>query len=119
MGHGDSSFELVLERDGTLRLLSGVGDQEWALTPCIARSSPSCWASIPTRSRIEVGNTVNAPYDQGIKARAEPISKDRPWLRTANSLIAALCEAAAARCGTTAAEKITWERGGALFREQR
>jgi CO/xanthine dehydrogenase Mo-binding subunit len=25
MGHGDSSFELVLERDGTLRLLSGGG----------------------------------------------------------------------------------------------
>jgi CO/xanthine dehydrogenase Mo-binding subunit len=116
VGHGDSSFELVLERDGTLRLLSGVGDQGVGAYTMHRQVVSELLGIDPYSIRIEVGNTSNAPYDQGIKGARGTHIEGQAVLRTTNSLIAELCEAAAARCGTTA-EKITWERGGALFRE--
>jgi len=79
VGHGDSSFELVLERDGTLRLLERRRRPgRSVLTPCIAKSSPSCWGSIPTRSGSKWVILPMRPTTRGSKARAERISKGKP-----------------------------------------
>jgi CO/xanthine dehydrogenase Mo-binding subunit len=115
VGHGDSSFELVLERDGTLRLLSGVGDQGVGAYTMHRQVVAELLGVDPNSIRIEVGNTSNAPYDQGIKGARGTHIEGQAVLRTTNSLIAALRELAASRWETTA-ENITWQRGGALFK---
>jgi CO/xanthine dehydrogenase Mo-binding subunit len=116
VGHGDSSFELVLERNGALRLLSGVGDQGVGAYTMHRQVVSALLGVDPNSIRIEVGNTANAPYDQGIKGARGTHIEGQAVLRTTNSLIEALRKLAAARWGTTA-EKITWENGGALFKE--
>src|SRR5262245_34920829 len=115
VGHGDSSFELVLERDGTLRLLSGVGDQGVGAYTMHRQVVSAVLGVDPNAIKIEVGNTSNAPYDQGIKGARGTHIEGQAVLRTTNSLIDALRTLAAAQWGT-AAEKVTWARGGALFK---
>ena len=116
VGHGDSSFELVLERDGTLRLLSGVGDQGVGAYTMHRQVVSQLLGVDPNSIRIEVGNTSNAPYDQGIKGARGTHIEGQAVLRTTNSLIEALRGIAASQWGA-AAEKVTWARGGAWFRE--
>jgi carbon-monoxide dehydrogenase large subunit len=116
VGHGDSSFELVLERNGTLRLLSGVGDQGVGAYTMHRQVVSALLDVDPNSIRIEVGDTSNAPYDQGIKGARGTHIEGQAVLRTTNSLIDALRQLAAAQWGTTA-EKITWENGGALLKE--
>ena len=77
VGHGDLSFELVLERNGTLRLLSGVGDQGVGYT--MHRQVVSALLGVdPYSIRIVVGNTSTRPTTKGSKERAARISKDKP-----------------------------------------
>ena len=116
VGHGDSSFELILEGDGTLKLLSGIGDQGVGAYTMHRQVVSELMGVNPNTIRIEVGNTSNAPYDQGIKGARGTHIEGQAVLRTTNSLIDALRGVAAVHWGTSA-EKITWERGGALFRE--
>src|SRR5919109_1141144 len=116
VGHGDSSFELVLERDGRLRLLSGVGDQGVGAYTMHRQVVSELLGVDPNSIRIEVGSTSNAPYDQGIKGARGTHIEGQAVLRTTNSLIDALRALAASQWGTTAG-KITWQRGGALFKE--
>jgi CO/xanthine dehydrogenase Mo-binding subunit len=116
VGHGDSSFELVLERDGSLRLLSGVGDQGVGAYTMHRQVVSALLGVDPNSIRIEVGDTSNAPYDQGIKGARGTHIEGQAVLRTTNSLIAVLCETAASQWGT-AAKRITWQRGGARFKE--
>jgi CO/xanthine dehydrogenase Mo-binding subunit len=116
VGHGDSSFELVLENDGTLRLLSGVGDQG-AGAYTMHRQVVAELLSVDLNSiRVEVGNTSNAPYDEGIKGARGTHIEGQAVMRTTHSLIEALRSVAASQWGTTA-EKVSWARGSAWFRE--
>ena len=116
VGHGDSSFELVLERDGTLRLLSGVGDQGAGAYTMHRQGAAEVLGVDPNSIRVEVGNTANAPYDQGIKGARGTHIEGQAVLRTAQSLIDALRGVAASQWGA-GAEKIAWERGGAWLRD--
>jgi CO/xanthine dehydrogenase Mo-binding subunit len=116
VGHGDSSFELVLERDGTLRLLSGVGDQGVGAYTMHRQVVSELLGVDPNSIKIEVGNTSNAPYDQGIKGARGTHIEGQAVLRTTNSLIGALRGIAASQWDTTA-EKVSWARGSAWLRD--
>ena len=116
VGHGDSSFELVLERDGRLRLLSGVGDQGVGAYTMHRQVVSELLGVDPNSIGIEVGNTSNAPYDQGIKGARGTHIEGQAVLRTTNSLVDALRGVAASHWGTMA-EKIDWARGSAWLRE--
>jgi CO/xanthine dehydrogenase Mo-binding subunit len=114
VGHGDSSFELVLERDGRLRLLSGVGDQGVGAYTMHRQIVAQLLGVEPYSVKIEVGDTSNAPYDQGIKGARGTHIEGQAVLRTANSLIEALRSAAASHWGVSL-DDISWAQGGALI----
>jgi CO/xanthine dehydrogenase Mo-binding subunit len=116
VGHGDSSFELVLERDGSLRLLSGVGDQGVGAYTMHRQVVSELLGVEPDLIKIEVGDTSSAPYDQGIKGARGMHIEGQAALRAANALIEELRKLAAARLGAVI-ENISWESGGALCKD--
>lgn len=115
VGHGDSSFELILEGDGTLRLRSGVGDQGVGAYTMHRQVVSQILGVDPSLVKIQVGDTSNAPYDQGIKGARGTHIEGQAVLRTTNSLIDAL-RALAASHWNTEIENISWQRGGASFK---
>jgi CO/xanthine dehydrogenase Mo-binding subunit len=115
VGHGDSSFGLVLERDGTLRLLSGVGDQGVGAYTMHRQVAAQILAVSPSLIKIQVGDTSNAPYDQGIKGARGTHIEGQAVARTSRSLIDAL-RAAAASHWQTAVEDVSWHNGAASFK---
>jgi carbon-monoxide dehydrogenase large subunit len=115
VGHGDSSFELVLEGDGSLKLLSGVGDQGVGAYTMHRQVVSELLGAPPHLIKIVVGDTSNAPYDQGIKGARGMHIEGQAVLRASHALIDELCGLAAARWGTTR-DQIRWERGAALFK---
>jgi CO/xanthine dehydrogenase Mo-binding subunit len=112
VGHGDSSFGLVLERDGSLRLLSGVGDQGVGAYTMHRQVAAQILGVDPSLIKIQVGDTSNAPYDQGIKGARGTHIEGQAVARTTQSLIDAL-RAAAASHWQTAIEDVSWHNGAA------
>lgn len=114
VGHGDSSFELVLERDGTLRLLSGVGDQGVGAYTMHRQVVSHLLGVDPHLVKIEVKDTSSAPYDQGIKGARGTHIEGQAVARATSSLIEALRKTAAAHWDTSL-EGISWVNGAALL----
>jgi CO/xanthine dehydrogenase Mo-binding subunit len=115
VGHGESSFELLLERDGGLRLLSGVGDQGVGAYTMHRQVAAELLGVDPELIEIEVGDTSNAPYDQGIKgARGTHVEGQAVW-RATMSLVENLRTLAASHWGAPV-EKISWADGAARLK---
>ena len=114
VGHGDSSFELVLESAGTLRLLSGVGDQGVGAYTMHQQVVSQLLGVDPQSVRIEVKDTSSAPYDQGIKGARGMHIEGQAVVRATESLIETLRTTAASHWGT-AVEGISWVNGSALL----
>ena len=115
VGHGDSSFELVLEQDGAVRLLSGVGDQGVGAYTMHRQVVAHFLGVDPDSITIEVRDTSSAPYDQGIKGARGMHIEGQAVARATESLMEALRSIAASQC-ETAVEKISWTGGGAFFK---
>jgi CO/xanthine dehydrogenase Mo-binding subunit len=115
VGHGESSFELLLERGGTLRLLSGVGDQGVGAYTMHRQVAAELLGVKPDLIEIEVRDTSNAPYDQGIKGARGTHVEGQAVARATASLIDNLRSLAASRWGVPV-EKISWTDGAALFK---
>jgi CO/xanthine dehydrogenase Mo-binding subunit len=116
VGHGESSFELVLQRDGTLRLLSGVGDQGVGAYTMHRQVAAELLGIEPDSITIEVRDTSNAPYDQGIKGARGTHVEGQAVSRAASSLMEKLRSIAAAHWAV-AVEKISWAGGAAVFKD--
>jgi CO/xanthine dehydrogenase Mo-binding subunit len=114
VGHGESTFELLLERDGTLRLLSGVGDQGVGAYTMHRQVTAELLEIDPGLIKIDVRDTSNAPYDQGIKGARGTHIEGQAVARATGSLIEALRSLAATQWGV-ALEKISWQDGAAVF----
>jgi CO/xanthine dehydrogenase Mo-binding subunit len=115
VGHGESSFELLLERDGTLRLLSGVGDQGVGAYTMHRQVAAELLGIDPDSIAIDVRDTSDAPYDQGIKGARGTHVEGQAVARATASLIDNLRSLAASRWGAPV-EKISWADGAALFK---
>ncbi|HWP60771.1 MAG TPA: xanthine dehydrogenase family protein molybdopterin-binding subunit [Candidatus Acidoferrales bacterium] len=115
VGHGESSFELVLEKDGTLRLLSGVGDQGVGAYTMHCQVAAEILGVSPRAVALEVKDTSSAPYDQGIKGARGTHIEGQAVARAASSLIEALRSVAAAHWGV-AVEQTSWAGGGVRCR---
>lgn len=114
VGHGESSFELLLERDGSLRLLSGVGDQGVGAYT-MHRQVISEIAGVPPDSiHVDVRDTSSAPYDQGIKGARGTHVEGQAVQRAALSLIDSL-RSLAASFWRTEVENVTWANGRAIY----
>ncbi len=115
VGHGESSFEILLERDGTLRLLSGVGDQGVGAYTMHRQVAAELLGIAPDAIEIEVRDTSNAPYDQGIKGARGTHVEGQAVARAANALMETLRSLAASHWSVPV-EKISWADGAALFK---
>ena len=116
VGHGDSSFELLLEGDGTLRLLSGVGDQGVGAYTMHRQVVSQLLGVDPNSVKIEVKDTSSAPYDQGIKGARGMHVEGQAVARATESLMGALRTIAASHW-STAVENISWMHDGAFFKD--
>ncbi len=118
VGHGESSFELFLDKDGSLRLVSGVGDQGVGAYTMHCQVVSETLQVDPNRVQIEVRDTSTAPYDQGIKgARGTHIEGIASQL-AGNSLIEKLCELAASSWNVRP-DEVGWSKGGAVHKRDR
>jgi CO/xanthine dehydrogenase Mo-binding subunit len=115
VGHGESSFELLLENDGSLRLFSGVGDQGVGAYTMHRQVAAELLGVAPDAIAIEVRDTSNAPYDQGIKGARGTHVEGQAVVRATNSLIDNLRAFAASHWGAPV-EKIFWAGGAAQLR---
>ncbi len=118
VGHGESSFELFLENDGALKLVSGVGDQGVGAYTMHRQVVSETLQVEPERVQIEVRDTSTAPYDQGIKgARGTHIEGIATQL-AATSLIEKLCDLAASSWNIDC-DQVTWSNGTVVQRGNR
>ncbi|HEY2990745.1 MAG TPA: xanthine dehydrogenase family protein molybdopterin-binding subunit [Candidatus Binatia bacterium] len=115
VGHGESSFELLLEGDGTLRLLSGVGDQGVGAYTMHRQVAAELLGVAPDAIAIEVRDTSSAPYDQGIKGARGTHVEGQAVARATISLIDHLRSFAASQWGAPV-EKIFWAGGAAQLK---
>ena len=112
VGHGESSFELYLEREGSLRLLSGIGDQGVGAYTMHRQVVAETLGVDPALVRVEVKDTASAPYDQGIKGARGTHIEGQAAARAALSL-ADILRALAASYWRTEVENVVWDHGGA------
>ncbi len=113
VGHGESSFALILQRDGTLRLISGVGDQGVGAYTMHRQVVAQLMGIDPESVKIEVQDTSTAPYDQGIKGARGTHVEGQAVARATTSLVDALRSLGASHWNTTA-ENVSWADGGVL-----
>jgi CO/xanthine dehydrogenase Mo-binding subunit len=112
VGHGESSFEIYLERDGSLRLLSGVGDQGVGAYTMHRQVVAETLGVDPELVRVEIKDTSSAPYDQGIKGARGTHIEGQAAARAALAL-ADILRALAASYWRTEVENVVWKDGGA------
>jgi CO/xanthine dehydrogenase Mo-binding subunit len=110
VGHGESSFELYLERDGSLRLVSGVGDQGVGAYTMHRQVAAETLGVDPDLIRIEVRDTSSAPYDQGIKGARGTHVEGTAVARASDSLAQGL-RALAASVWRTDVANTEWANG--------
>lgn len=113
VGHGESSFELRLERDGALRLLSGVGDQGVGAYVMHRQVVAETFAVDPEDVLIEVRDTSSAPYDQGIKGARGMHIEGQAILEASRALKERLC-ALAAGYWKIGPEGVSWNDGAVV-----
>ncbi|MGH7769381.1 MAG: xanthine dehydrogenase family protein molybdopterin-binding subunit [Candidatus Binatia bacterium] len=113
VGHGESSFELLLQNDGALRLFSGVGDQGVGAYTMHRQVAAELLGVDPGSITIEVRDTSNAPYDQGIKGARGTHVEGQAVLRATNSLMDKLRSIAATHWAVPV-ENISWADGAAV-----
>jgi len=115
VGHGESSFELRLERNGALRLLSGVGDQGVGAYVMHRQVVAETFGVDPDDVLIEVRDTSSAPYDQGIKGARGMHIEGQAILETSRALQERLC-ALAAGYWKTGPEGVSWNDGAVIHK---
>ena len=113
VGHGESSFELRLERNGALRLLSGVGDQGVGAYVMHRQVVAETFGVDPEDVLIEVRDTSSAPYDQGIKGARGMHIEGQAILEASRALKERLC-ALAAGYWKTGSKEVSWNDGAVI-----
>ena len=96
IGRGESSFRLVLNADGTLKLVSGIGDTGAGAYTMHQQVAAETLGVAPRLIEIEVQTTSTAPFDEGIKATRGVHIEGQAVVRAVESLIEQLRSIAAA-----------------------
>lgn len=113
VGTGESSCELILDRNGDLCLRSGIGDQGVGAYTMHRQVVSQIIGVHPDRVHISVNATDSAPYDEGIKGARGMHVEGRAVAQASEALVESLCATAAHRWGTDAAN-VSWSRGKAV-----
>jgi CO/xanthine dehydrogenase Mo-binding subunit len=111
IGTGESNAELVLERDGTLRLLTSVRDQGVGAHTMHRQVVAEIVGVDPDQVRIDVKGT-DGPYDEGVRGQRGTHIEGRAVSEAAVSLVESLRKEAA-RCWNVDSERVLWDGGRA------
>jgi CO/xanthine dehydrogenase Mo-binding subunit len=95
VGHGESSAEIYLERDGALRLVTSVRDQGVGAYTMHRQVAAETLGVEPGLIRIEIKGTADGPYDEGVRGARGAHVEGRAVLRAAEDFIAGLRKQAA------------------------
>ncbi len=112
VGHGESSAEIYLERDGAVRLVTSVRDQGVGAYTMHRQVAAETLGIEPERVRVEIKGTADGPYDEGVRGARGAHVEGRAVLRAAENLIACLRKQAAAYWRVDAG-KVEWQAGKA------
>ena len=118
VGHGESSFELFLEKNGRLRSVSGVGDNGVGAYTMHRQVVSETLQVDPNLVQIEVRDTSSAPYDQGIMGARGTHIEGIAIQQAAHSLIENLCELSASSWNVNRQE-VTWTEGCVVHKRDR
>jgi len=114
IGSGESSAQLFLESNGSLRLVTAVRDVGVGAYTMHRQVVAEVLGVDPELVRIEVGGTDTGPYDEGVRGqRGTHVEGQAVW-RAANSLMEILRDQAASRWNVET-EQVRWERGQAFL----
>jgi CO/xanthine dehydrogenase Mo-binding subunit len=112
IGPGESTAELIVERDGTLRLVTAVRDVGVGAYTMHRQVTAEILGVDPGLVEIEIRGTDNAPYDEGVRAQRGTHIEGRAVARAASTLVEALRREAAALWKVDV-EEVGWEKGRA------
>lgn len=114
IGTGESSAQLFLEPNGSLRLTTAVRDVGVGAYTMHSQVVAEVLGVDPALVQIEVGGTDTGPYDEGVRGqRGTHVEGQAVW-RAANSLMEILRDQAASHWNVEA-ERVRWERGRLLL----
>ena len=117
IGSGESSFRLLLDPNGTFKLVSGVGDTGVGSHTMHRQVAAEVLGVDPYLIEIEVQETTRAPFDEGIKATRGAHVEGQAVVRAAESLISQLRRIAASHWSTDVND-VSWLNGKVLFRRK-
>lgn len=112
IGTGESSAELFLEPDGSLRLATAVRDVGVGAHTMHRMVTAEALGVGPESVRIDIAGTDTGAYDEGVRGQRGTYVEGQAVLRTAQSLIELLRQEAAA-FWKVPVEQIRWEKGRA------
>ena len=113
IGIGESAAELVVEPDGSLRLVTAVRDVGVGAYTMHRQVAAEVLGVEPELVQIDVTST-DGPYDQGVRAQRGTHVEGLAVFRAANSLTEILC-LQAARYWNAELSRVRWHRGRALL----
>lgn len=114
VGTGESSCELILNRDGDLCLRNGIGDQGVGAYTMHRQIVSQIVGVDPERIHIDISHTGSAPYDEGIKGARGAHVEGRAVAQASSALIEILRSVAATHWRTDI-EKVAWIGGSAVL----
>jgi CO/xanthine dehydrogenase Mo-binding subunit len=112
VGHGESSAEIYLERDGSVRLVTSVRDQGVGAYTMHRQVAAETLGIEPDRVRVEIKGTADGPYDEGVRGARGAHVEGQAVLRAAEDFILALRKQAAA-CWRVEPDRVGWRAGKA------
>lgn len=112
VGHGESSAEIYLERDGALQLVTSVRDQGVGAYTMHRQVAAETLGIEPGLVQVEIKGTADGPYDEGVRGARGAHVEGRAVLRAAEDLISCLREQAAAHWRVDAGA-VEWQAGKA------
>ncbi len=112
IGTGESSAELYLESDGSLRLATAVRDVGVGAYTMHSQVAAETIGVDPEMIQIDVRGTDTGTYDEGVRGQRGTYVEGQAVVSATNSLIELLKKQAAAqwKVGT---DRVQWERGRA------
>jgi carbon-monoxide dehydrogenase large subunit len=112
IGPGESTAELFLEPQGTLRLVTGVRDVGVGAYTMHKQVAAEILGVEPEVVEVSIGGTDDATYDEGIRAQRGIHIEGRAVARAAHALVEELCKSAASTWKVDPA-LVKWEKGRA------
>ncbi|HEY1266570.1 MAG TPA: xanthine dehydrogenase family protein molybdopterin-binding subunit [Candidatus Binatia bacterium] len=110
IGRGESSFIALLQPDGSVKLISGVGDTGVGSYTMHQQVAAERLGVASRHVEIEVQETSTAPFDEGIKATRGVHIEGQAVMRATDALIQNLRAAATAHW-RTGLENVSYSRG--------